>query len=324
MGISKGKTRKNTSLNSRLIVFICCLGVSFIFWFLVTFNNFFTTTISLPVKYVNFQNDLLVRSLPDRFETEITGTGYELLSFYLRPNRIQLVVDGRKTGFMLSGDSKRSFITTFHSAEYFNLENTKSKILKIKPDTLFFDSFDRVSRKVPVSVPLELSFEATYGLKNFISITPDSAIISGNPLKIDSIAKVLTDPVKLNNLNHTFEIELPLLSIGNSTSVEPEKVVLKIEVEHYTENTVELPVTILNAPVDKKVKAFPERVTLKYQVGLSRYTQFKAADFEISADFNSLQKTKNGRVALTITKSPTWVKNLILQVARVELIVTDL
>lgn len=323
MGKTNQKSKRNAGTKSRLFVFFICILVSSVFWFLVTFNNFFTITLSAPVRYINIPEEMLVASqLPKSLSVEVTGSGYDLLSYLIRPELTEVVLDGRNIGFQNTSRGNKSFITTYHGMDYFNLEHSEVKILKVKPDTLFFISLSRSAKKIKVNVPTLISFLPPFGFKDSLKITPDSAIISGAVELLSTIDSISTEVLVLNKLNQSGEYELKLNPPSKELSYEPSVVKVKIQTEKYTETSIDLPVRIINAPSEMTVRPLPEMVKIKYLVGLSKFNDFKSTDFEIVADYNALKNNKLGRVNLTVTNKPVWVSDIKIQTPKVEIIVS--
>lgn len=323
MGKTNQKSKRSAGLKSRLFVFFICIVVSSVFWFLVTFNNFFTTSLDIPVRYMNMPEEMVMASqLPKKLSVEITGTGYDLLSYKIRPEITEILLDGRNIGFQNTGTGNKSFITTYHGLDYFNLEHNDVKILKVKPDTLFFTSLSRSSKKIKVSIPLNISFEPPFNLKDSLMILPDSAVVSGAIENLNTIDSIISESLTLKNMNHSGEFELKLIPPSSDISFEPSKVKVNIQIEKYTENSINLPVTVINKPSDLEVRASPDFVNIKYLVGLSRFNDFKSSDFEIVADYNDLKKNKLSRVNLILTNKPLWVRDVKIQTPKVEIIVS--
>lgn len=323
MGKTNQKSKRNAGNKSRLFVFFICLLVSAIFWFLVTFNNFFTTSLTLPVRYINMPEEMLAASqLPKILSVEVTGSGYDLLTYLIRPEITEVILDGRNIGFQNTNRGSKSFITTYHGVDYFNLEHNDIKILKVKPDTLFFTSLSKSSKKIKVNVPYKISFEQPFGYKDSLVVVPDSVVISGAIDILNTIESISSEALELNKISQSGEFELKLNPPSNEISFEPSKVKAKIKTEKYTETSIDVLVKIINQPSNLTVRSLPETVNIKYSVGLSRFSDFTGSDFEIVANYNELKNNKLGRVNLMVTNKPVWVKDIKIQTPKVEIIVS--
>jgi hypothetical protein len=71
-----------------------------------------------------------------------------------------------------------------------------------------------------------------------------------------------------------------------------------------------------NSPENFYMRSFPSEVTIKFVVGMSRFNQITANDFEISANY--LQRTSDFSVPLSITAQPKGIENLRVEPQQVE------
>ena len=90
----------------------------------------------------------------------------------------------------------------------------------------------------------------------------------------------------------------------------PAEVEIYIPIEEFTERTFEIPITATHLPEDLDVKFFPSRVTVSFSVTLEEYKKIIPEDFEIELDYRDFHENEDGRVELTLTKSPATANNI--------------
>ena len=65
--------------DKRIVVFIVCLSIATVLWFLNALSKDYSTTISYPVKYVNPPgNQFLSNSPPAKFDLKVEAHGFTL------------------------------------------------------------------------------------------------------------------------------------------------------------------------------------------------------------------------------------------------------
>jgi hypothetical protein len=65
-----------------------------------------------------------------------------------------------------------------------------------------------------------------------------------------------------------------------NTNISPEKVMVLIPVEKFTEKELTLPVQVIHLPEDVNLKLFPPNVKITVMVGLSEYEEVSSRDFQ--------------------------------------------
>ena len=126
----------------KIAVFGLCLVISTLFWVLLAFNEIYTTTITVPVRYVNMPEDqMLIDRLPAEVELEISGVGYRLLSYSLQPETAEITLDGMLTGINPGSKNAEAFLATNGAVLFFNRLHNDVEALRVEPDTIHFTFF---------------------------------------------------------------------------------------------------------------------------------------------------------------------------------------
>jgi len=282
-----------------LLAFAVCLAISSLLWLLMAFNNFYTSTIKVPIRYINIpEKNILTDKLPVEAEISISGSGYHLLSYRFRPKLAEILVDGRNIGFK----NQLGFISTFHAIDYFNRQHGDIKALHINPDTIFFAFIDKGFKKVPVVVNSYIDFEKEFDLRDSLDIRPDSVEVSGSIEKLNTIERVETLPLIARNLNKTGTYSLKIKAPDTQLSYAPAEIAVTVHVDRFTEARITLPVREPNGKTTD-----PRIVTVVFQVAFSHYDKIKAADFEISTDSTL---GAGGKQRLIMKRTPYYAKKI--------------
>ena len=123
----------------------------------------------------------------------------------------------------------------------------------------------------------------------------------------------------LNKLNSSISQEIELIH-PERTTISPEKVSLKIEVEKYTEKELKIPIEILNNPGNVRIKLFPSELKVLFTVGLSKFENIKTSDFGASVDYNSIIKDVNN-LTVTLDKKPEFIQGIRIIPEKVEFLI---
>ncbi len=304
----------------RIFVFIVCLLIATALWFLNALSKDYTTTISYAVKYTNPpQNLFLVNEPPQKLNLKVNAHGFTLLrhklSISVSPvvlnlNSIAKTNEMAGTTVEIQTDDLVRRISEQVSSEISVTDVTPKTI------TFVFDSLQ--TKKVEVVADVDLQFKPQFFLNGSVSVKPDSVDITGPAAIIDTIFEVKTKNRKFEGMDAEVQ-RIVNLSNPDKTTVDPEKVTMRIPVERFTEKEFKIPVAVRNKPDDIDLKLFPSEVSVSFLVGLSDYESIKASDFSVYADYDSIKN--NETIEVNVEQQPDFIQMLRVTPPNVEYLI---
>jgi len=307
-GKSRSMFRWRGKLRHTLLVFLVCLLVSALFWLLLAFNGNYSTRIQVPVQYVNIPSDsILYENLPTEIELDISGNGYQLLTYMLRPEKATLLFNGHQIGLSGKQGKGQAFFATASSLDYFNRVHLEVKAIRASPDTIFFNFFRQGYRKVPVQVQTNLEFENSFGLSGNILTEPESIHISGPADLLNSIAYVETETLRLSGIQQSQSLKLKIRKPNANLDYAPAEVRIELPVEKYTEALFDIPLHTENLLRRDSVHINPPLIKVSCSVALSKYASLRPDSFLVAVDLKTLHGKK---LKVHLRKHPEFVKNI--------------
>ncbi len=179
------------------------------------------------------------------------------------------------------------------------------KVLDVYPSEIHF-SFEKVNfKKVPVKTSLALSFAQQYELEGDVLVEPDTIVVFGAKQTIDTIQCVYANLLEKKKLRESFSesVELaPMKNVEYSNDV----VTISGQVEKFTEQTISIPIKLMNVPSGKVIDLMTEKVSITFLIGMSKVQNYYPADFEAIVDFEKI--ASNGSVPIEIVRYPKFVR----------------
>jgi hypothetical protein len=287
------------------LVFFVCLMISALLWLLLAFNNLSSTRLSVPIRYINLpEHNILKEKLPQKAEIEISGTGYHLLRYLMRPSLGEIIVDGRNTGIK----KEMAFISTYHAIEHFNRQHGDIKMVTIEPDSIFFKFLNKGLVRLPVKAATYLDFAPEFDLKDSLQTMPDSVSVSGPFELLKNLSVVETAPLILRGINASGSHSVRIKQTHAELSYDPSDITIRLNVDRTTEARITLPI---QSNEQASLKFEPQTVTLVFQVALSNFPKIKAADFLVAAETAQSRNT-SGQMRLVLKRSPYYAKKITL------------
>jgi hypothetical protein len=316
--------KEGSSINRDIFVFAFFLFLSFIFWYLNSLGKEIEGELKYPVRYVNPPKDRIVSVLlPSKLSFYLKGPGYSILKLKIPGNRSPVVIDFSKVTYkkVPNSNSMSYYIVTSGLTQTFTKQlRTDFEIISIKPDTIFIE-FDRlISKKVPVVADAEVDTERQYFLKGTVTCVPDSIIVTGTKLSVDTVYFVKTRHQKFKKLKESVAKSVSLCN-SKIYSISARKVSMKIPVEEYTEAEMKVPIKLLNLSDSLEVRIFPDVITVKCFVAVSDYGKVEAIPFNAIIDFNKIDLWSANKLQINVINVPAYVNSLRFTPQKVDFII---
>ncbi len=304
--------RKKITLNKRAVIFLFFLLLSVLFWFLTALNKEYVTSISYPVRYIRFPEDkVLVNDIPDRLELTVNASGFTLLSYQLRSRLTPIIFDVNSfSPNTFRNDPSSVYILSSYAKDGIARQlSNEIEILDIHPDSLIFRFAGRIEKRVPVIPALDLSFEQQFMQIDAYVLEPDSVVISGPKVIIDSILAVETELFFRTGINENFSEELKIRPL-NKVDFDPVEVWLQVPVEKFTEASLTIPIEVINLPDSLVLRTFPGKVDITCQVGLSAYETLSEHLFMAVVDYSDAGNLLGSKLQVNLVKIPDYIQAL--------------
>ncbi|MBR4483322.1 MAG: hypothetical protein IKS58_05040, partial [Paludibacteraceae bacterium] len=174
--------------------------------------------------------------------------------------------------------------------------------------------------KVPVKLQRSITFNDQYCISDSCTVEPQKVTIYASQERLDTIDTICTSLLTAKNLSDTLRTTLRL-NIPSQVKTDHPQVDVMVPVEIYIEGSVSVPVKAVNVPKQYTVKTIPSEVTVKYNVGKSRYNKVTPGGFNICIDYEDLIDSNSKNLFLLVKKVPDGVINYKLSPESVEYIV---
>ena len=315
---------KEKLINRNVAIFSFFLLLSFIFWYINALSKDITGSVSYPVRYTNFPENLaLVSELPDKLTLQMEGTGYLLLRARISGNNTPLIIDVDNSGLSVrdSESELEFFIHSYNLMESFMRQlRNNFEITSVKPDSINF-VFDKVIvRKVPVKPDIKINLQKQFMINGNIVTDPDSVEISGPRKIIDTIMFVETAFHEFNQVKEKFSRNLeikPIPKIG----ISHKKTEITVPVEQYTEEVIDVGIRIINKPDTADVRLFPDMVSVQFNIALIDYNKMKEIPLDAVVDMKDLDVRKVDRLKVEMHNLPPFITNVRFNPIQVEYII---
>ena len=306
--------------NKKLRIFLFFLSLSFVFWLLINLSKTYTVDIPFRLEYLDLPGKKLFQSDPDhQVILSLKAAGFKIIRYKIKKNTLEYPLSnikrkGNKTYFSLT-KSNHSYLQSQLADE--------ATVLKVKPDSLFFDLGEKSFKKVIVRQGMGLKFRNGYDLVGSLSISPELVVLSGPKGILDTIRSLDLGEIDLREITGSFVQKVSLKSPDKKIALEPALVTIKGRLDKFTEGTFELEYKVINVPSKAIISTFPKEIKLVFQVPLLDYDKVSAEGFEVICDYRDSKNNKLDHLIPRVVKKPEFVSAVRVVPNKVEYLIKN-
>ncbi|MFD1316589.1 CdaR family protein [Namhaeicola litoreus] len=299
-------------------MFLLFLGLSLFFWFLINLSKSYITDVEFSVEFVDLPSKMQLQSKSDEtLVLTVKSIGFNLLKHKYRNKKIQYSLKELKRKNKQSYYSVSSNNINFIQSQF----SGETDVLKIRPDTLFFEFGVKKFKKISVNPKIEIQYKIGYGLSEELKFSPKEVTISGPEGVIDTINEVKVKPFVMDNVSESFEAEIMVVSPGPNVEIEPSKIKVKAQVEKFTEGSFDMSYKVINVPSKAIISTYPKELKLIFQVSLENYNKVLKEGFEIICDYEHSEKNNLDYLIPKVIKMPDFISSVRIVPEKVEFLI---
>ena len=303
----------------RFNVFIFFVLLALIYSFLSKLTSNYTKVIVFAVKPVDIpSNQVVLDQSIDSIRIELNGYGYNLAKYYMNESIIEISLnDLKKSKSKYQWSKQRNF--SILESKF----GSSISLISISVDEIDFIIEEYESKKVPIKLDLELEYKPGFDSFQEYQLSKDSISITGPNSLIDSIIMIEAQKLELKDLDSDINRKIKIKPSENENVIYSENEIdFYLKVEKFTEESIKVPVTIVNIKDNMKINYFPKVVSVLYRVSIKDYKTVNPMDFRVECDLNTINKD-NSIMISTITKQPENVKKSRIENNQIQYVIIE-
>lgn len=306
--------------NSReILIFVFFLFVSFFFWGLRTLNETYQSELEIPFEITHVPENVIITSeVPTSVRLKVEDRGTVLLNYLLGKTFVPVRVD--YNSFVRKGS--RMSISAYEVQKLVATQlNSTTKLLSIRPDVFDYFIAQGSGKTVPVVLNARKDTYNQYYVSS-VRFEPETVKVYAPEHLADSLMAASVEDVSMKGITGNYTQKVKIVSRPGVKFV-PDEVNMKVEVDVYSEKTVEVPILGIDFPEGKTLRTFPSRVQVSFQVGLKSFKTVTAEDFLVTVSYADVLKHQGDKVPLTLKVAPDNINHPRLSVKEVEYLIEE-
>lgn len=293
-----------------------CIGIAFVVWLFMKMSQTHQTEIPVEVAY-NLPEDKIFAAPPLATITpQISGTGWALFTRYITAQRPNITLDLDNT---LTQTISAPRLETLIQQDLPAPLHTKLRAYQ----SITVELDDKARKRIPLRLQQNIRTATEYQFVVPPRLIPDSVMMYGPKGIIDTTKNWSTALLSIEDVKENISPSVALLSHPNTeVSFAPLEVVCRIDVEQFTEKTLDVPTAIINAPDTLLLTIHPSKIEVTCRVGHSNYDKVNATQFAAVADFRKVDINNSNYAPVKLTRQPDFVKITSITPEDVEFIIS--
>jgi len=300
-------------------VFVFFVLLALIYSMLSKLTSNYTKTIVFVVKPVDVPSDQVVLDQSiDSIGLELEAYGYNLAKYYIDQPIIEISLnDLNKVKSKYQWTKQRNF------SDLQSKFNKSVRLISSSVDQIDFIIEQYESKKVPVELKLELDYKSGFDSFNKYKLSKDSIMITGPNSLIDTINMIQTHKLVLNQIDSEINAKIRIKPPENSNITHSDtELDFQLKVEKFTEESIKVPITIVNIDDNMKINYYPKVVSVLYRVSIREYKSVNPMDFRVECDLNTINRD-NSVLISSITKKPSNVRKCRIENNQIQYVIIE-
>ncbi|HJN53756.1 MAG TPA: CdaR family protein, partial [Flavobacteriaceae bacterium] len=254
----------------------------------------------------------------DSIRLELNGYGYNLAKYYIDQPIVEISLnDLDKVKSKYQWTKQRNFSDL---QEKFN-ESVSLISTSVNQIDFIIEQYE--SKNVPVELQLELNYKSGFDSFQEYKLSKDSITVTGPNSLIDTINVIETQKLVLNQIDSDINSAIWLKPSENQNVIYSEESIgFQLKVEKFTEESIKVPITIVNIDDNMKINYYPKVVSVLYRVSIKDYKAVNPMDFRVECDLNTINKD-NSVLISSITKKPSNVKKSRIENNQIQYVIIE-
>ena len=300
-------------------VFLFFLLLALIYSMLSKLTSNYTKTIVFAVKLVDVPSDQVVLDQSiDSIRLELKGYGYNLAKYYIDQPIIEISVNNlNKVKSNYQWTKQRNF------SDLQSNFNKSVSLLSSSVDQIDFIIEQYESKKVPIELEFEIGYKSGFDSFQEYKLSKDSITVTGPNSLIDTINVIQTHKLVLNQIDSEINTKIRVKSPKNNNITHSDtEIDFQLKVEKFTEESIKVPITIVNIDDTMKINYYPKVVSVLYRVSIKDYKAVNPMDFRVECDLNMINKD-NSVLISSITKNPSNVRKCRIENNQIQYVIIE-
>ena len=309
---------KNPFKSTKLKAFFFFLMLATFFWALTKFSRQYTATAAASIHYANIpDNTLMTDDNLKEITFDLSTNGFEFLFYKLKRPRID--IDVRR--YYSEGDS----LVIVSENELIKLITSRLKadlaVRNLSVNQLGVNLDKIISKKIPIKVKTDFSYKDGFRPLGSLQVIPDSIIVSGPSVYLETIDFVETEVLSGENLDTSVSVSATISSFENAkVIVDPKEVLVSITVAEFSQKEINLTIELINVPQGVIVKLIPNTVSLTFNASVDDFKNITDKDFKVICDYDQRNEDENFMIP-KLVESSDRVMNVELDTKKIDYLI---
>lgn len=267
------------------VAFTVCVLLSFVLWLSLSLQEQRTVTVDFPVVVGGLPDgQALVERPPSAVSVKLQGTGLDLLALMFDPPSVQAEANQGRV------DVREAL--SLPQANDAQVDGVTPGVIEITTD-------DRIERRLPVQVRLDIQTASSHELVDDPVVSPDSVTVFGARSIVESLANWPTDSLVLEGVRDTVRTQVALKdTLVGLVDRTTDRIDVVVRAGKFAVETRKVTVDVTGVPAGQDLVALqPSSIRIRYRVLFDQlFKSRRSSEFFATVSYNQIRSDTTGYV----------------------------
>jgi len=284
--------------------FVYFFFIAALIWFFNQLSKPVTLSSSVKIRFSEVPDSLLLES-NEAFDIplRISGTGFRVLFDFSSNKELEIpltpleYVNGT---YLMPAEAIEDAIFS-QTPETISIDYVSATDIVVQASLL-------KTKRIKVIPRVFTSFVPNYVAIDSVRIDPPFVEVRGTEKSLEGVDKILTEPLRLENIKASINIKLPLDLKGlEELRISDSEILFTQEVVRFSERIFKVPVLLPTLEDGSRVQLFPNTISVLCKAPTTLLNNWSYRDFEVSVVIDSTFRKEDKQLPLKLTKEPIGV-----------------
>ncbi len=277
-------------------MFLVAILVSLAVWLLINLSKVYEKSVSVHLSFINTDKGTFVTPSDSVLTVSVKGTGFSLLGNKMR--NLNYAIDTKKI--------QRNWTWNAEEYNFKKIFPNNVSLINVSPRIVTFQVNKLEQKRIPIQIQITVKPKLGYGVTSTHYENTHTTIYGAKSI-IDTIKSVKTKHLLFEDVTDSISGVVKLDVIDKQIKLSDSEIEFSYGIERFTQGSFQVPIQIVNKPLNKEIVLFPKETHVQFQAPISTFSSYKAENFRVFVDFNEANETN--KLPLHFDTFPKEVKN---------------
>jgi YbbR domain-containing protein len=308
-----------------LKVYFFFLVLTAFLWLMMKLSDSYSQNLELKLEFIDLPEAYAITHQSDSIlKVSVSAEGFKILRISGNVgNTLELSLNDMNLLNHMDGSMSAEIKTALLQPLIKNQLGINISERDIEPSNISVDLDQIDTVYLPVRFTSKLKTKAGFRCYGEPKITPPMIELTGPRHILDTIRFIECKKIQPDELSENFSGQVKLVKPAPQLSMNTKEVEVDIQVVEFIQAESTIPVHVSSNIPKLKVRCFPPKVKVSYQIALPDYEQIEDSMFQIEVQIDSITALRKSSLIPVLKRKPDNIEDIRLSADKIDFIIIN-